>query len=122
MRLTDALIAIAACGAGSVLRFYVASFGRPDSAPWPTLAVNVIGTGLLGASSCLLDKGAIGAGAALIIGTGFAGGLTTFSTLAVELASLWRDSPSKAVAYGVTTVALGTLAGALGWAAALALV
>lgn len=114
----DASLAIVACGAGSVLRYVLAGLRRADAPPWPTLLANVAGTAVLGAAWSLLDDGEIGAGAALVIGTGFAGGLTTFSTLAVETAALWRDSRAKAVAYGVTTVALGIGAGALGWAAA----
>jgi CrcB protein len=85
--------------------------------PWPVLGVNVAGSLLLGALLAaewdhprarllLHDVGAIG----------FCGGLTTFSTFAVEVVDLVRaGAVGAAVAYVALSVGLsiaGTIAGA----------
>lgn len=91
--------------AGSALRYVAASVldGR-----WPrgTLAVNVVGSTLLG---LLVGTGAGGAASALV-GVGFCGGLTTWSAFAVQSHRLGgRDG---------TTYALVTLGLALAGCAA----
>ncbi|MFT4289003.1 fluoride efflux transporter CrcB [Nocardioides sp.] len=83
--------------------------------PFGTLAVNVLGSLVLG----LLVGAETGTTAALLIGTGFCGTLTTFSTFAFETVRL-IDGKSPAVAFanlagqlagGLAAVALGYLAG-----------
>ena len=112
--LTFALAALG-CGCGSVLRFWVGTFRRPHHLPWPTFAVNVLGTALLGAAASLSDKGHLSAAGAFIVGGGVAGGLTTFSTLAVDAVVLWRASRWRAVAYVAITAVAGVAAGYFGW-------
>ncbi|MGI9605527.1 MAG: fluoride efflux transporter FluC [Acidimicrobiales bacterium] len=56
--------------------------------PWATIVVNVLGCALLAA---VLRPGATDRAIALL-GTGFCGGLTTFSTLAVDVVTLSDDS------------------------------
>ena len=107
--------AMAGCGAGAVLRFWLGTLRRPHHLPWPTLVANVLGTALLGAGAALADGGHISPAAAIIVGGGVAGGLTTFSTLAVEAVVLWRSSRVRAVAYLAVTGAAGVAAGFLGW-------
>lgn len=106
--------AIAACGVGAVARFWIGTWRRPHHWPWPTLVANVVGTAVLGASASLLHSGALGDGAAWVLGAGLAGGLTTFSTLATEAVVLWRESPRAATAYLAVTAVAGM---ASGWAA-----
>ena len=73
--------------------------------PWVTLLINVAGCFLLG----LLRQG--GPSAKALLGTGVAGGLTTFSTLAVELAGLLDDGQgSIAVAYVAASLGFGVAA------------
>lgn len=81
--------------------------------PWGTLIVNVVGSFLLG---LLLASGVdSGAGYALL-GAGFCGALTTFSTFAYESEQLLSDGAAP-VALGniALTLLLGLGAAALGW-------
>ncbi|GIT75576.1 MAG: hypothetical protein Ct9H300mP31_01070 [Acidimicrobiaceae bacterium] len=72
--------------------------------PWPVLVVNLVGCALLGA---LLGP-ETPRSTRLLVGTGLCGGLTTFSTFAVEVARLLRaDDASTAVAYMVASVVGG---------------
>jgi CrcB protein len=95
---------------------------------WPaaTFGVNLMGSFILG----LLLEGLARHGldqadhgwalrARLWAGTGFCGGLTTYSTLAVELDMFARGHQVRlALVYAVTSVALGIIAAAAGiWVA-----
>jgi CrcB protein len=119
---TPVRIAAVAVGgsAGGALRWAVLASVESGRFPWPVLAVNVAGSFLLGvllaeewahprARVLLHDAGAIG----------FCGGLTTFSTFAVEVVDLARDDrTSLGIAYACFSV-LGALAAVLAGAAAL---
>lgn len=63
--------------------------GRPTF-PWATLTVNVVGSALLGAAAALTVRGIIGADWLAVLGAGLAGGLTTFSTFALDVVELAR--------------------------------
>lgn len=77
-----------------------------------TLAVNVVGSFALGALlSATRLASALSADTRLVVGTGFLASFTTYSTFAVETASL---SPRLAVANVAGTYALGFLAVVLG--------
>ena len=80
--------------------------------PWPTFAVNVSGT-------CLLGYFATRLGERLppstfrrpLLGTGFCGALTTFSTLQIELVRFLRDGRlGLATAYVAASLAAGLAA------------
>lgn len=64
--------------------------GRPTF-PWATLAVNVLGSALLGCVAALVGRGVLDPGWATVLGAGLAGGLTTFSTFSLDVVQLWRD-------------------------------
>ncbi|NTV40175.1 MAG: fluoride efflux transporter CrcB [Demequinaceae bacterium] len=106
------------CGLGAVLRYWLSTWRRPHHLPWPTLLANVLGTALLGAAAALSDADHLSAAGALIVGGGVAGGLTTFSTLAVDGLVLWRSSRARALAYLLATGVTGVVAGLIGWAVA----
>lgn len=109
------VLAALACGLGSMLRFWLSTWRRPHHLPWPTLLANVLGTALLGAAAFLSDSGHLSASGSFIVGAGVAGGLTTFSTLAVDAVVLWRASRFRAIMYVATTGVAGVLAGIAGW-------
>ena len=96
------------------------------SLPWATLAVNVVGSFILGFVLGWSAQVEVGASAdqvesartlELVIGIGFAGGLTTFSTFSWESWSLIRESRGRGVlAYAALTIGLGLAAVAAGTA------
>ncbi len=73
---------------GATVRWAVALPGENTTFPWWTLIVNLLGCALLGAVVARVDDPLRRAGLA----TGFCGGLTTFSTFAVEVAELQQTS------------------------------
>ena len=86
--------------------------GHPARAalPWGTLAVNVAGSLVLGCSSALALDGVLLA----LVGVGFCGGLTTWSSFAVQVVALgWRRGST----YAALTVVLSFGACVLGFAA-----
>jgi fluoride exporter len=83
--------------------------------PIAILLINVVGAFVLGLLlEALLRRGADEGGRRtlrLAAGTGFCGGFTTYSTLAVGTAELLRaGTPGLAVGYALGSVALGALA------------
>lgn len=86
------LVALAgSCGA--VTRFVVDGALRArlgGAFPWATIVVNVTGSLLLGVLAGLVVRGAP-AGALTVLGVGFCGGYTTFSTACVESVNLLRQ-------------------------------
>ncbi|MBB5870975.1 CrcB protein [Allocatelliglobosispora scoriae] len=95
--------------AGAVVRYLVsrALLGR---LPWGTLTVNLAGAGLLGFLVGL--GGHLPTWLLALLGTGLCGALTTWSTLAVELAELPRR---RAIPYGAITILGGLAVAALTW-------
>ena len=93
--------------------------------PWAVLTINVIGAFVLGVVVEVVTARAAHRHPALAVrvvrplfGTGFCGGFTTFSSLAVALDTLARDGRvGAAAAYLVLSLALG-VAGALAGSAA----
>lgn len=75
--------------------------------PWATLIANVAGSALVGLVAGLAGSMQFVTGATLLIGTGFCGGLTTVSSLNVQLLALVHEHrPWPALTYGLLTVAL----------------
>lgn len=104
-----------ACGLGSLVRHLVSMLDRSGAFPWPTIASNTVGSAAVGALAGAVSSGA-GQTWMLVVGAGFAGGLTTFSSLAVDAVVLWREERRAATtAYLVATAGLGLAAAAAGW-------
>jgi CrcB protein len=113
--------AIIACGVGAAARYALSLARGPHQLPWPTFAANIIGTIVLGAAAAAVDGGAPD-WVLLVLGAGLAGGLTTFSTLALDAVTLWgAGRRSIAVGYLLATAVVGIGAAALGWVLGLAL-
>lgn len=94
---------------------------RTRALPWGTWTVNVAGSLVLG-----LVAGAVAHGAptwlATLVGTGFCGALTTFSTFSFETVRLAEDGRWSAAAGNVVgSVVAGLAASAGGYALAAAL-
>lgn len=110
-------IVIGAGVIGTVLRYLVTR--RAAGSPWPVLIVNVAASLVGGLAVGLADVGVLPAEARLAIVTGFAGGLSTFSTLSVESIQLVlaRRYRTALVSVGANVV-LGVVAAALGYSLA----
>jgi fluoride exporter len=80
--------------------------------PWGTFTINVLGSLLLG---LVLGTGA-SADLVLLLGTGFCGGFTTFSTFGYETVRLMEDgSGTQAVLNVAASLAAGLAAATAGW-------
>ncbi len=79
--------------------------------PWGTWTVNVVGSLVLG-----LVAADASTWMATLVGTGFCGALTTFSTFGYETVRLAEEGEAgTATTYAVGSLAVGLLAAALGW-------
>jgi CrcB protein len=83
--------------------------------PWATFVVNIAGAFMLGYfSTRLQERLPLSAYRRPFLGTGICGGLTTFSTMQLELVDMLRDGDvGLAVAYAATSIVLGFAAVAL---------
>ncbi len=97
--------------AGSVARYLVAvwllRFAGPGF-PWGTLAVNLLGSALIGVAGGAAAAGApLPDDARLLLVTGALGGFTTFSAFTLDAGALWERGPALAAAYVAASVAGG---------------
>ena len=97
---------------------------RGDSVfPWGTLCVNVVGSLVLGAVAAAAYAGSAPSWVLTLVGTGFCGALTTFSTFGYETVRLLEDGARwEALANAAVSLAVGMLACAVGWWGVTALV
>jgi CrcB protein len=111
---------------GAPVRYLADLFiqSRHDSVlPWGTFAVNVAGSLLLGALAAAVANGGAPTWLLSLVGTGFCGALTTFSTFGFETVRLVEDgSWSEALVNVALSLTVGFLACAGGWALVAALV
>jgi CrcB protein len=104
-----ALLVMVGAAVGAPLRYLVDRFvqQRHDSVfPWGTCTVNIAGSAILGA---IAGAGsALPAGVGALLGTGFCGALTTYSTFSYETLRL---AEQKAWFYAVANVVVTLVAG-----------
>lgn len=95
--------------ARAAIAIWLASSALRGEFPWATFAVNLAGTGILAALAALGVSGRpVSSDLQYLIGTGFCGGLTTFSTFAVEIVLLVRaGAVATAIGYGAASLASG---------------
>ena len=90
------LVVFIGSGIGGTCRYWLSSFIQKNTVlffPFGTLAVNLIGSFILGMMIFGLDeKELISPSLKLFIGIGFCGGFTTFSTFSLETFNLLKDA------------------------------
>lgn len=125
--LRPTLLALVAVGAvpGTLVRYFVgrAVPTQPGQFPLSTFTVNIAGAFILGALLAALARPGPERlrrrQLRLLLGTGFCGALTTYSTLAVDSDQLFRHhAAALAIGYAAASVAVGLLACGLGVAVA----
>lgn len=103
------LLAAACGGLGAATRYLVdLGIARLTGTrfPWGVMVINITGSFALG-----LVVGGL-PGAAFVLGTGFLGGYTTFSTAMIDTVALWRDGERGASALYAGGMLLAGLAAA----------
>ena len=111
------VVALFAGAVGAALRYAASTLiGRTRARlPWAVLLVNVVGSLIGGVVLGLVQSGSIGTDARLVVLSGLAGGLTTFSTFSAETVQLavagrWRTaalSVGANLVLGIAAVVLG---------------
>ena len=113
--MTLALVMLGAA-LGAPLRWWVDRFvqARHDSVfPWGTFTVNVLGSFLLGVVAASAVRGSAWYA---VLGTGFCGGFTTFSTFSFENVRLLEQGSRGVAALNlVASVSAGLAAAFAGW-------
>lgn len=116
------LLAVAG-GLGAGTRFVVDGLVRSrvrTEFPWPTAVVNMSGSLLLGALTGLVVAHVASSEVAAVIGTGFLGGYTTFSTASYETVQLVRQQrygTAFAYSFGVLVVCVALAYAGYRWGA-----
>lgn len=113
------LLVCAGAAVGAPARYLVdrSISARHDSlVPWGTLTVNVVGSLVLGLLTGLTAHHLVPATVSLLVGTGWCGALTTYSTMSYETLRLFEDGARLlAVANLAASLVAGVGAAALGY-------
>ncbi len=110
------IVLVAVGGAlGAMTRYLVGTLLlESEPIPWGTLAVNVVGSFLLGIVVTLFKLGLMDSQTIVFLGVGFMGSFTTMSSFAVETLSLSDESLELALLnfiIMISTVLIAALAG-----------
>lgn len=120
-----AVLVIVGAAVGAPLRYLTDLFvqSKHDSLmPWGTLVVNAVGSLVLGATAGAVDAWPGHDWLLALVGTGFCGALTTFSTFSFETVRLLEERAyGTAAANVLLSVGVGLAACAGGWAVVQAL-
>lgn len=114
----DYLLVAVGAAVGAPLRYLtdrLVQSWRRETFPFGTLLVNVIGSLVLGGVAAATLSGASGT-LQVLVGTGFCGALTTYSTFSYETARLWQDRLTRqSVLNAVITLVAGIGCAAAGF-------
>jgi fluoride exporter len=114
-----ALLVIAGAAVGAPTRYLtdlLIQSRHRSRMPWGTLAVNAAGSFVLGLIAGLASGGTLPAWVLTLVGTGFCGALTTFSTFSYETLRLLDEARWRTATLNVVgSLAAGLTACALGW-------
>ena len=103
-------------GIGAALRYLTSEWISNEGFPYATLAVNLVGSFLMGALAIALAEHVISKDLALLFGTGLLGGLTTMSAFSVETIRLIEEQQTGiAASYVGLTMVLCPLLAFIGW-------
>ena len=109
------LLVILGSGIGGGLRYWISAFAQkffPMYFPFGTLAVNVIGSFILGVLIFGFDeKELLPVSLKILLGIGFCGGFTTFSTFSLETVNLLKDSEFLLAGINIVLNILLTISG-----------
>jgi CrcB protein len=74
--------------------------------PWGTMAINIVGSFVMGLFIALLGRRFGGSNELrMFVATGVLGGFTTFSSFSLDFATLWeRGTPLPAIGYALASV------------------
>lgn len=109
---------LVAAAAGALLRAAVGD-AFPERPPWGTVVINGSGTLVLGLIAGLVRFHGVSPTVMTVLGTGFCGAYTTFSTFTYETVRLAEDGELTAAAVNVgATLLLGIAAATAGLALA----
>ncbi|GAA1496307.1 fluoride efflux transporter CrcB [Paeniglutamicibacter kerguelensis] len=103
-------------GIGASVRYVADGIIRskvPAGYPWPTTLINVSGSMVLGFLTGLAMDSLLPADLMIVLGTGFLGGYTTFSTASYETVQLVRDRRYAAALGNGLGLAVAAVAAAL---------
>ena len=120
------LLAVAAAGAiGAPARYAADAYIQdrtPGVFPWGTFAINITGSLLLGMITGLALYHGLGKVPKTVVGTGFCGAYTTFSTFSYETVRLIEDGSLFEAGLNVAaSLVVGLAAAAVGLAAVAAI-
>ena len=118
------LAVLVTSGLGAVARYGLAGIVQRRSGstrPWGTAAVNISGALLLGVATGLHAAGRIDGDVLVVIGIGFLGGFTTFSTWMVESVLLGEEGLDAGLVAVAANLVVMLVAGIVGAAAGMAI-
>lgn len=110
--MTALLVGVAGM-AGVLSRYGISSMFHGNSLPWATVGINVAGSFLLGV---LVTSHHFGTDTRTVLGVGFLGGFTTFSTFTVQIVlDVEAGEPGRALLYLTSSLLLGLIAATAGY-------
>lgn len=114
-----ALLVLLGGAVGAPVRYLTDLYVRERAGttfPWGTMAVNAVGSLVLGLLAGAAAGGVLPAWVLTLVGTGFCGALTTFSTFSYETVRLVENGQWRSAALNVVgSLTVGTIAVSLGW-------